>query len=349
MNPVAPVTSTSGAGRSLSMDSKVAHPHHERNSNLLIPRMSDIDIRAINLNLLPALEALLEERNVSAAARRAHVSQSAMSHSLSKLRELFGDPLLAPSGRALVLTPQATRIARSLSTALDRLGASIAPSPPFDPRTTRRTFRVATLDYFELTVLGDLLAHLEAHAPGARLEIDRFSASSLPALAAGEIDLALVGDVPATRTAGLCRRELHSDPFSVMLRPGHPALAKKKLSLEAYLELKHVLVSVEGRGAGVVDRALERRGARRQVVLRVPHFMSAPLAVLQSDCICTIARSVAERARELFGIELRAPPIELPDTAIVALWSKRVDEDDGGRWFRNLFVDRVVPVRKGRR
>jgi DNA-binding transcriptional LysR family regulator len=88
-----------------------------------------------------------------------------------------------------------------------------------------------------------------------------------------------------------------------------------------------------------VDRALEAHGARRTIVLRLPHFATAPLAVRDSDALCTIASSVAERARELFAIELRTPPLELPSASVIATWSKRVDEDAGGRWFRSLFLE----------
>jgi DNA-binding transcriptional LysR family regulator len=320
------------------MDLSLTTDHHERNCNDVMPGMSDFDIRSINLNLLPALEALLETRNVSAAARRAHVSQSAMSHSLAKLRALLGDPLLVPAGRTLVLTPRAARLGDALPAALDQLGHTLQPAKPFSPSDTRRTFRITTLDYFEFAVLGDFLAYFRAHAPHAQLWIERFGPTSAASLALGEIDLALVGETSLARSPALQRAELFRDPFRVMLRPGHPAAKKRALSLEAYLAHPHVVVTVEGRADGAVDRALEQHGARRDVALRVPHFSTAPLAVLQSDAICTIASSVAERARSLYGMVLREPPIALPAPSIVAVWSKRVDGDDGNRWLRELFI-----------
>jgi DNA-binding transcriptional LysR family regulator len=310
--------------------------------------MSEFELRNVNLNLLPALEALLETRNVSAAARRSHVSQSAMSHSLAKLRDLLGDPLLVPSGRAFVLTPRAARILAELPSALDVVQRAIEPPRPFSARDTKRSFRVATFDYFEFVMLGDLLAYFSNHAPQAHLSIERFSPSNITELLAGEIDVALVGETSIARTQGLSRAELFRDPFTVMLRKDHPALVsrgKRKnraLSLDAYLAYPHVVVTLEGRQDGAVDRALERSGVRRTVSLRVPHFTTAPLAVLQSDAICTIATSVAMRARELYGLELRAPPIDLPAPLLVAVWSKRVDDDEGGRWFRDLFSSGTV-------
>ncbi len=304
-----------------------------------MPTMNDLDARRINLNLLPALEALLATRSVTAAARRTSVSQSAMSHSLARLREVLGDPLLTPVGRGLVLTPRAAHLAASLPGALDQLTTALAPGKPFDPATTRRTFRLATLDYFEVAVLEDFMAYLRAHAPHASVWIDRLSAASLPALLAGEIDLALVGDGLLPRLPALARQELYRDPFRVMMRPDHPAAKKRALSLETYLAYPHVVVTVEGRSDGAVDRALEAVGAKRSVTLRLPHFSTAPLAVLGSDALCTIASSIAERGRALYGLVTRAPPVDLPSPAIVAVWAQRTTADEGARWFRSLFLE----------
>jgi DNA-binding transcriptional LysR family regulator len=310
--------------------------------------MSDFDVRHLNLNLLPALEALLVEGSVSGAARRMHVSQSAMSHSLARLREVFGDPLLISTGRRVAPTPLGERLAADLSRALDRLGDAIRLPQPFDPRTARRVFRLATVDYFELTVLPRLLSYLSAHAPLVDLEIERFSPAHVPALVAGEIDLALTGESAGLPTAGLSRRRLHAEGFSVMARREHPTIGRR-LDLETYLSLGHVLVSVVGRRDGVVDRALAKLGRSRRVALRVPNFASAPLAVMASDHVCTIAAPVARRARELFGVRVLAPPLELPSAGIVALWSRRLDDDAASRWFRELFVADRAPLSMGAR
>ena len=155
--------------------------------------MTKIDVRSLNLNLLPALEALLREESVSGAARRMHVGQSAMSHSLARLRLLFDDPLFVTSNRKLVPTPLARKLAKDLTLALDQLERAIARPEPFSPKTAHRSFRVSTLDYFELTALPRVLEKLRREAPHLNLEIERYSAAATPALLAGEIDLALLG------------------------------------------------------------------------------------------------------------------------------------------------------------
>ncbi|WP_394829232.1 LysR family transcriptional regulator [Pendulispora albinea] len=299
--------------------------------------MSNFDVRAMNLNLLPALEALLVEGSVGAAARRLHVSQSAMSHSLAKLRAVFGDPLLVPEGRGLVPTPRAVQLLARVPRALDGLAQAVTEPEPFDPKSAQRTFRLATVDYFELTMLPHVLSYLAANAPGIGLEIERVTPKAVASLASGDIDLALLGASFPGAPAGLRKMTLYRDPFAVIARSDHPAIGRK-LDLATYVALGHVLVSIEGRRDGVVDRALAKLGKTRRVVLRVPHFVSAPLAVLSSDCICTIARSVAHRARELFGLRVMAPPLALEAAEVVALWPRRHDGDPARRWFRKLFV-----------
>jgi DNA-binding transcriptional LysR family regulator len=306
--------------------------------------MRGIDIRAINLNLLPALEALLVEGSVSGAARRMHVSQSAMSHSLAKLRELLGDPILVPVGRRLVPSPRSAEMISRLPAALDALRRAIEVPAAFDPRREERVFRLATLDYFELTTLPEVLEYLRVHAPRVVLEIERFGPSTLPSLAAGDVDLALVGSSLALPPSGLRRVLLFEDPFVVLARADHPSIGKK-LDLGTYLSLGHVLVSVEGQREGVVDRALAKLGKTRRIALRVPHFVSAPLAVRSSDHVVTIARAVAEQSRALFGLRIHPPPLAIPPAGVVALWSKRRDDDPGSRWFRELFTTgRALPA-----
>ena len=309
--------------------------------------MNEIDIRALNLNLLIALEALLVEQNVSRAARRLYVSQSAMSHSLARLRDVLGDPLLVPMGRTLKLTPAARRIRDALPRALDGLGDALRATETFEASRSSRTFRVATYDYFEVVVLPDLLAYLDRAAPGVHIVLERLVAGHVDALAAGSIDLVLAGGelrVPA----GVQRHPLFTDPFAVIVRSEHPSVRGKRVSLERYLELEHVLVSLEGRRQGVVDRTLASRGLRRNVTLTVPHFLSAPLAIRDSDRVCTLASTIAYRARELFGVRVLRPPLELPAPSVTLYWPASHAQDPASQWFRSIFVEGKVFSRRVR-
>jgi DNA-binding transcriptional LysR family regulator len=306
--------------------------------------MSDIDFRTLNLNLLPTLDALLAERTVGGAARRMGVSQSAMSHSLAKLRQALGDPLLVMSGRRMRLTPRAEGLLGQLPKALENLQRVLTGDEPFDPATSSRTFTLASLDYFDFAVLPTLLAYLRRRAPFVRLNVERASSDSVSRLVAGEIDVMLVGSSAAIPTQGLHRRELYRDPFRVIARADHPALGRR-LSLETYLELEHVLVSVDGGGEGAVDRILRAQSRTRRVALRVPHFASAPLAVATSDLVCMIASTMAQRGRELYGLRLYEPPFAVDPAPIVMYWPAAHDADPGRSWFRGCLQGGAsVPV-----
>ncbi len=293
-------------------------------------------LSVLNLNLLPALQALVSERNVSAAARRMGVSQSAMSHALAKLRAALDDELLVVSGRAMVPTPRAVELATTLPPVLESLSRVLAGPEHFDPSTANTRLRIATLDYFELAVLPGVLAFLQAHAPGVRLELERLDDRSGERLARGEIDFAFGGEGMAMPSP-LVQRRLYNETFSTIVRPDHPRV-RTRLTMTRYLELGHVLVSVEGKRLGVVDRILAQRGARRRVAVRVPHFATAALAVLESDFVCTLPSLVARRAQELFGVRVFKPPIPVPPIGVVAWWPRQHRNDPARRWFREQLL-----------
>jgi DNA-binding transcriptional LysR family regulator len=137
---------------------------------------------------------------------------------------------------------------------------------------------------------------------------------------------------------------MFAETFAVIARRDHPAL-ESRLDPERYAALDHLLVAFrKGSGEGVVDRALAARGLRRRISLRVPSFLSAPLVVSRSDLICTMPRTIALRARQLFGVKVVAPPIELPAIDVAAFWPAQLDSDPAHAWFRDqLFSGRMLP------
>lgn len=296
--------------------------------------MNDIDFRTFNLNLVPALAALLREGTVGGAARHVGVSQSAMSHSLAKLRAQLDDPLLVTQGRRVSLTPRAKLLAARLPAALEGLRTTLTGPAAFTPAAAELTWTIATVDYFELTTLPTLMKYLRVHAPGVTLRIERLTADSASALQAGRLDL-ILGGTGLVRGAGLEGRELYRDPFKVIVRADHPRL-RRRPSLRQYVNAEHVVVRFEGRGPGLVDRVLATRGLARRVGLWVPHFVSAPLVVAESDMISTVASAVAERGRTLLGLRVFDPPISLPPAPVMMWWPKAHESDPARTWLRDL-------------
>jgi DNA-binding transcriptional LysR family regulator len=300
--------------------------------------MAHTSLAAFDLNLLVVLRALLTERHVTRAAARVGLSQSATSHALSRLRELYGDPLLVRSGRTLALTPRAQRLLPTLERGLSDLSAAVAGEPAFAPGTARRTFTLGMADYAQAILLAPLLKAVESEAPNVDLLL--LNSPNLEELtSSGNIDLSF--HVSAAHSSALLSSELlFEDEFACLVRKGHPRIGKK-LTLERYLASRHVVVAPSGTAGSVVDSELERRGFERRIALRVSNFLVAPVAVSETDLINTMPKRLALVLAERYGLRLLPPPLALPKFGFSLIWHPRLDHDPAQRWLRNL-VTRVA-------
>lgn len=299
-------------------------------------RLSDID-----LNLLPILRALLEERSVTKAAKRVGLSQPATSNALNRLRELFDDPLLVRQGRQMVPTARALALAGPVGEALSVLAGSL-DHESFDPHTTNVTWRVASTDLGEWRVINRFLARLPELAPHATLEVWP-SGNDVPLddLASGTIDLAF--GVYLHLPSSLRWQDVATDQFVCVLREGHPAVEDGALSLERYLELSHVLVSPTGRTTTVVDFSLKNKGLDRRVAVVVPRYLEVPFLVATTDLCAILPQTVADVFVDLLPVMVVPPPMRLPKFRLRLVWHRRTDRDAGLRWLRNQLVAPEAP------
>lgn len=300
--------------------------------------MSDThDLADLDLNLLVAFDALAETGSVTAAAERTGVTQSAMSHTLRRLRVALDDPLLVRAGANMVLTPRAQAMQVPIRAALHALARAVRAHPDFDAATERRLFRVASPDLFDWLVVPTLLATLERDAPGLSLSTRPMVGERLPRqLQSGEIDLAIVPIAPWAAVpdrADLIQRVLVHDSYRCYLRADHPAVRDGALSASAYLALGHVVVSPRGDGPGLVDSVLAAHDQERTIVARVPSFALAPRIVAATDRVLTAPTSL-ERALGDLPVVSVACPYPIPDHAIAMIWHERFAADPAHRWFR---------------
>lgn len=287
----------------------------------------------LDLNLLVALDVLLDEGTVTAAAARLGLSQPAMSRTLARLRETFGDPLLVRAGRAMVMTPRAKALHGPLKRALTEVEAVMLDRPGFEPESATRTFTVATTDYGESIVLPALVAELALHAPKVNVVVPPSSEHRFAAMESGEVDVVLM--VPRPTAPTIVWRRLFTDGFMSMLRKGHPAL-RRPLTAARFAALPQILISPEGRPGGVVDEPLRRLRLERRVAVTVPSFLVTPFIVAQTDLVVTTAERVARRFAPLLGLELLDPPIPVPRFTFSLAWHERSRHDPGHQWFRGL-------------
>lgn len=297
----------------------------------------DTSLSAVDLNLLVVLRALLTERHVTRAAARVGLSQSATSHALSRLRELYGDPLLVRRGRTLVLTPRAERLLPTLERGLSDLKASIDGEPEFEPKTARRSFSLGMADYLQAVVMGPLLGELGRLAPNVNLTLT--SAPDLEEqLSAGSVDLG-VQVQSRTHDTPLKSQPIFDDEFVCLVRHDHPDIGRK-MTMEKYLAARHVVVAPSGTSGSLVDSELSARGLARRVALRVANFLVAPIVVAETDFVNTMPKRLGLKLAERHGLRALPPPLELPRFGFLMLWHPRLDADPAQRWLREL-VGRV--------
>ena len=294
-----------------------------------------LDLKQGDIGLLLALDALLETCSVTKAAGQIGISQPAMSAQLARLRALFGDSLLVPSGRQMVLTARAMEIQDELHALLQKLDGLVKAGRPFDPAQTSATFKLLATDYAHAVIGVRLLARMAEQAPKARLALlPFFPAEVWPSLETNRADIALV--------TGIRPPEAHtstgfSEDFVTVVRSGYPNTSNMT-TLDGFCRAAHLLVSPQGGGfEGAVDKELAALHRRRRVACSVPSFLLAPALVAASDHACVLPRRIASaHGHGLKAVEL---PFPSPTFTIDLFWHPRRQNDPAHVWFRNLVLE----------
>lgn len=295
-----------------------------------------MDIRAVDLNLLKAFDALMSERAVTRAAGRIGLSQPAMSHALSRLRGLFADDLFVRTPTSMEPTARAREIAPLVAAAIEHIEAALNLGVAFEPARTAAIFTAGMAEYAEVALVGRLARSFAEQAPAATLRlIPATGHEAIEQLDRGEIDVAVahVQHVPPHIES----RVLLRDPFVVVARKGHP-IATATLSLETYAAQQHVLVSPRGDISGALDRILMDFGLKRRLALLVGTYLAVPAALAASDLVATVPRRTARQIAATAEIEIMKLPIDFSATVSMA-WHRRAANEPAQAWFRSLLID----------
>lgn len=287
-----------------------------------------------DLNLLLTLDVLLTEGNVARAAKRLHLSTSAMSRALARLRETTGDPLLVRAGRGLVPTPRALELREQVGALVQQAEAALTPVSVLDLKTLVRTFTVRTNEGFVENFGPALLTRVEADAPGVRLRFVSKPDKDTGPLRDGLVDLetAVVG---ATYGPEVRVRALFRDRFVGVVRAGHP-LASDQPSAQRYAQSQHVHAARQGEGRGPVDDALAAVGLERSIRLTVGGFSAALALARATDMVATVPERHTGTLRD--GMHSFALPFAVPPFTVSLLWHPRMEADPAHRWLRGCFV-----------
>ncbi len=296
-----------------------------------------------DLNLLLTLDAVLTEGSVAGAARRLHLSPSAMSRALARLRETTGDPLLVRAGRGLVPTPRASELRDRVAVLVQETEAVLRPATTPDLRRVTRTFTLRTSEGFVENFGPPLLRRAALEAPGIRLcFVQKPDKESTP-LRDGSVDLE-TGVVAGTTGPEVRARALFTDRFVGVVRLGHP-LTEGEITPARYAEGRHISVSRRGLAKGLIDEALQPLGLEREIFTSVGGFATALALARASDLIASVPERHTGCLRD--GLHTFALPVSMPPITVSMLWHPRLHADPVHRWLRELMVEICSPAAAG--
>lgn len=298
------------------------------------------NLSRLDLNLLHVFVAVYDETSITRAAETLNVTQPAVSNSLARLRDIFGDQLFVRAGQGIAPTPLAQTLIHPLRQALVSLDRTLATHERFDPLTSERIMSFSMSDFAEAVVLAPVIG--EVSRLGSAITIrNRFVAERdlYSGLASGEIDFAVESHPLAE--ADLSRRLLFRDEFVCVMRKDHPAL-EGELSLERYLELAHLHISNRPRVANIVDGALSRLKRKRQVAVHVEHCLAAAAILSQSDLCLTIPTSFVEHFLPADRFAAVPRPFRMPPLQTWLYWHPASESSPAHQWVRAI-LERCFP------
>jgi DNA-binding transcriptional LysR family regulator len=283
----------------------------------------------VDLNLLPALSALLEERNISRAAERVALSQSAMSRALQRLRRVLGDDLLVRVAGGYRLTPRAERVRDQLATLVPQLD-ELFSGEVFDPASLSRTIRLTGSDYAAAVVGPGLVRRVAEQAPRSTVRFVAWHPAVFDDLARGDLDLAFFGAQPP---APLRTEELFTDRFVCVVADDHPLAGREALTLDDYLGCRHVTIDVADGTQPAIDRVLAARGTPRDVASILPFHAVAPLMLHGTALVVTLPTKLMPGHD---GLRVLTAPPEIGTLSYRMAWHPRAESDPGHRWLRDV-------------
>lgn len=313
---------------------------------IVILTMREVNLRSVDLNLLVVLQQLLETRHVTRAAEMLHMSQPAVSRALQRLRVTFDDPLLVRTTQGYDLSARAEELFPRLQELLAGLTKLIAESE-FNPAEAEDVVRVYGLDLEVACFVSPLIQILRREAPRMRMEVRTEPRDHFDLLEQGDVHFCLTGMTPKN-SEDQYRRLLISQTNSVCVMSADHPLADSDLSLEDYLTASHGLVSITGRGPGLIDDRLAALGQKRHLMLRLSNFMTVADFCEDTDLLFVLPEVVAKRVALGRNIVLKPVPEELRSSGInfYLYWHERYHRDPMCIWIRQKIMQHLQPVSK---
>ena len=288
-------------------------------------------LEGIDLNLLPPLAALLEERHVTRAAERSGLSQPAMSRTLARLRRLLDDQLLVRGGSSYLLTPRAERIQRQLADLMPQLGTLFA-AEVFDPATAEEHYRLAATDYAQLLFLHEVSRKVNKLSPHSVLRIASPRDAVFDDMLHGRVDLSFYVAAPP---AAFRQQLLFEDICVCVMSADHPLAKRKRLTLREYLRCAHVVIDIIDGEQPLIANRLGELGVARRAAVTLPLNLAALATLPGTNMVATLNRRLVERYADDPALAVVAAPVELEPFQYFMFWHPRLDHDTAQQWLRD--------------
>ncbi len=307
-----------------------------------------MNLLSLDLNLLLVLDAIMHERHVSKAALRVGRSQSAISHSLKKLRMIFNDELFVRRRGQMVPTPRALELAEPISAILSDIQGTLDRYYDFDLARSTRHFKVGISDSTAFMFLPEIVKKMRLLAPNTTISARNISANrGYQLLRTRDLDCAILGNAPPV-SDDLYSEVIMTEKFLSAVWSQNP-INKVPFTLESFLAGSHLNVAVDGKSPGQVDIALKKMNLKRNVVVVIPLYLVAPLVLMGTDLIMTTGSDSLSAFAEHTEITLKKPPIELPDVEFSVIMDKRALTDPAMIWVRSLIQQRADDLKQKRK
>ena len=291
-----------------------------------------MNIKNFDLNLLVVFKTLYEERNVTKASKKVGITQPAMSNALNRLRYLINDELFIRGPKGMRPTPRANELSAPIQKALSDLELSLS-SINFNPRTTKKLYRVSISDDVAPLILPNLINFLEKQSPNSSLRIRSEQGSeALKLLDNNDIDFAIGRfEVVSSRFGSM---ELYTEKYVCMMNSKHDLAKEEKLSIKQYLSCKHLRVAPAGTPVAPVDRTLTQLNLEREIFARIDLITMAPLILKNSDLLLTLPSKTAQRMAKNYNFSVSELPLDLEKRQTKLLWHKELTNHPAYEWIK---------------
>jgi DNA-binding transcriptional LysR family regulator len=301
-----------------------------------------MNLTEIDLNLLVVFDALMTERQVTRAGERIGLSQPATSNALARLRNLTGDELFIRTSAGLQPTPHAIALARQIQPALKQIQTALSLERDFAPMTSDRIFTIGMSDYVEFVLLPRLLSTLQIRAPHVKIQVRSGDRQHLIALLdSGEVDL-ICGLFPE-KIAWHEELFLFQEKYVCVCCCNHP-LIRDRLTLDDYLSVSHLLVSIQEDMVGRVDKLLAEQELKRHIAISIPHFLVAPFILAHTNLVATLAERVARKFAPTQNLKIFPCPLPIEGFSVSMRWHRSTHNHNAYVWLRGIIKELAMTI-----